>query len=451
MNISFEKTDKVNGLITITVATADYQENIDKTLKDYRKKASIPGFRPGQAPMSMLKKRFGMEVKAEELNKKIGQELYGYIREQKLDILGEPLPSEKQGQVDLAADEQTFIFDVALAPEMDGKISDKDTVEFYDITVDDAMVDQQIQSHCGRAGGYQKVESYQAKDMVKGIIAELDENGSTVEGGIQVEGAVMLPDYMKDEDEKKKFDGCKVNDVLVFNPAKAYADSAVELSSLLKISKEEAAEKKGDFSFQVTEITRFEAHALDQELFDQVLGEGKAKNEEEFRAAVKAELEKQFQTDSEFKFVMDLRKYLIGRIGEVEFPEAMLKRVMLLNNQDKGEEYVEKNFAPSIEELKWHLVKEQLADQLGVKVEQADVLETAKEVTRMQFAQYGMMNVPEEALTQYANEMLKNQQQAENLVSRCVENKIGKAAKEIVKLAHKSVTIDEFNQMFKEA
>ncbi len=450
MKISFEKTDKINGLLTITLAKADYEANVEKTLKDYRRKASLPGFRPGQAPMSILKKRFGQEVQAEELNKMLGTELYKYIREEKIDILGEPMPSDKQGEISLDADEQTFVFDIALAPEMDAKISNKDTIEYYNIEVDDAMVDNQVKMYASRAGGYQKVDEYQPKDMVKGVLTELGKTGKPKRGGIEVEGATMLPDYMKDEDEKAKFNGMKAGDVITFNPSKAY-NSDVELSSLLKITKEEAAAVTGDFQFQVSEITRYEPHALDQELFDMALGKDKVKSEEEFRAAIRENLSEQFKTDSEFRFVIDLKKYLVKRIGNVEFPEAMLKRIMQKNNPDKDAEFIEKNFQPSIEELKWHLIKEQLCDQLEIKVEQPDVLETAKEVTRMQFAQYGMTNIPEDALNNYANEMLKNKQQAEGLVTRTVERKLGVAAKSVVKISEKTVTLDEFNKAFQEA
>lgn len=447
MNISFEKTGNVTGLLTITLAKADYAANVEKTLKDYRKKASLPGFRPGHAPLAMLKSRFGNEIQAEEMNKMLSTELFKYIREEKIDILGEPLPSDKQGEISLQADEQTFVFDIALAPVFDAKVSADDSVEYYNITVDDEMVDKQIQMYTGRAGGYQKVDSYEDRDMVKGTLTQLDENGNALEGGIEVEGASLLPSYIKDEEEKAKFVGTKVNDVINFNPAKAYG-SDVELASMLHVTKEEAAEIKSDFQLQITELTRFEPHALDQELFDQVLGEGKVSSEEEFRAAVKEELAEQFKTDSDFRFVIDLKKYLLGRIGEIEMPEELLKKVMQLNNPDKDAEFVEKNFAPSIEELKWHLIKEQLSDQFEIKTEQPDVLETAKEVTRMQFAQYGMSNISDEIITNYASEMLKNKQQAEGLVNRTVERKIGAAAKELVTLVMKEVSLDEFNKSF---
>ncbi len=450
MNTTFEKVDALNGLITMQIEKADYAENVEKELKDFRKKANMPGFRVGQVPMGLVKKRFGTEVKAEAVDKLIREKLYGYIRDEKLNILGEPLPNEeKTPQTDFATqDDFTFIFDVALAPEFDAKLTKKDKVDYYTITVDDKMVDNQVQMYAGRAGAYNKVDQYQPKDMVKGLLAELDENGNTKEDGLQIEGAVMLPDYMKNEAEKAKFEGAKVNDVLVFNPSNAYDGNETELASLLRLKKEEVADKKGDFSFQITEITRYAAAPVDQALFDQVFGEGNVKSEEEFREKIKEQLNAQFVNDSELKFMMDLRTYLSGRIGKVEYPEAMLKRIMRLNNPDKDEKFVEDNFEKSLEELTWQLVKEQLTEQFEVKLTQDDVLEAAKAVTKMQFAQYGMANVPEEVITNYANEMLKNKQQSEGLVIRAIEQKIAAAAKTVVKLNEKSVTLDEFNKMF---
>lgn len=450
MDIKFDKTGNVTAELTITIVKADYEERVNAALKDFRKKASMPGFRPGQAPMGMLKKRFGTEITAEQVNKLLGEQLYGYIRDNNINILGEPLPNEeKQQDIDFnTMDSFSFVFDVAMAPEFDAKLTAKDKVDYYNITVDDAMVDQQVQMYTSRAGEYKKVDEYQPKDMVKGILSELDAEGNPLEGGVQVEGAVMLPDYMKNEDEKAKFAGAKTNDVITFSPFAAYEGNEAELSSLLKIQKEEVASKTGNFTFQISEITRYEAAALTQALFDQVMGEGVCKNEEEFRAKVQEQLSAQFEADSEFRFMVDLRQYLTGRIGEVEFPDAMLKRVMRLNNPDKDEKYVEDNYEGSIKELTWHLIKEQLADQFEVKINQDDVLETAKQVTKIQFAQYGMTNVPEEVLTNYANEMLKNKQQAEGLVTRAVENKIAAAAKGLVKLNEKKVTLDEFNKLF---
>lgn len=450
MNVQFDKTSPVVGELTITFDKADYQDRVDKALKDYRRKASMPGFRPGQVPMSLLKKRFGDQITAEEVQKLLSEKLYGYIREEKIDMLGDPLASEKQPEIDFNADQLTFMFDIALAPQMDAKLSDADKITWYNIKVDDEMIDRQVKAYAQRGGNYIKVNEWQEGDMTKGLIAELDEQGNTKEGGIQVEDAVILPGYFKDADEKKKFEGVQVNTVITFNPAKAYAESDIELSSLLKITKEEAANVRGDFSYQVNEITRYVPAELNQELFDSVLGKDAVKSEDEFRAAVKKQLENQFAIDSQYRFMVDVRKYLEDRIGQLEWPDALLKRIMRANNPDKEDDYVEKNYEGSIKELQWHLIKEQLADQTGIKVEQADVLESAKKQTRMQFAQYGMANVPDELVTNYANEMLKKREQVDGLVARCVEEKLGEALKSVVKLSKKSVTLEQFNKLYEE-
>lgn len=448
MNIQFEKTSGVAAELTITFDKADYQERVEKALKNYRKKAAMPGFRPGQVPMSLMKKRFGGEITAEEVQKLLSEKLYGYLRENKVDMLGDPLASEKQQPIDFEAEQLTFIFDIALAPQFDAKLTDADKIPYYTIKVDDAMVDGQVSAYCQRAGHYDKVDSYQEGDMIKGHLAELDADGNVKDGGVQKEDAVILPGYFKNADEKKKFDGVQVNTVITWNPAVAYENSAIELSSLLGITKEEAEGIQGNFSYQITEITRYVAAKPSQELYDQIFGEGKVKSEEEFRAAIKAQIEEQFAFNAQVRFMTDVREYLEGRIGQLEWPEELLKRIMRANNPDKDEKYVEDNFAGSIKELEWHLIKEQLADQTGIKVEQDDVLEVAKRQTRMQFAQYGMGNVPDEIITNYANEMLKKKEQVEGLVARCVEEKLGVAIKDIVKLTKKSVTLEQFNKLY---
>lgn len=449
MNISFENVDKVSALLTVSIEKSDYEEKVKKALKDYSHKASLPGFRQGKVPTSLLQKRFGTEIKAEEINKILSNEVNKYIRENKVNMLAEPMPNEeKTPKMDFETqDDFTFAFDIALAPEFDATLSKKDKLTYYDIKVDDALVDSQVKTFQNRAGQHVKANDYAPGDMVKGLLTEIGKDGSTLEGGISVEDAVMLPEYMKDEAEKAKFQGLKLGDVITFNPAKAYANSATELASLLHISKEEAEAVTSDFSFQVSEIMRFQPAELSQELYDQMLGKGVVKSEEEFRQFIHDDIKKNFQSDAEYQFTQDLREYLLGRIGKVEFPEALLKRYMKMRNEDKGEQYVEDNFEKSLPELLWHLAKEQICDQFDIKVQHEDVLETAKVFTRIQFAQYGMINLPEESITSYAAEMLKDQRQAEGLVERTVENKVAAKAKEVVTLKTKEVSIDEFRKL----
>ena len=450
MKISFENPDKVNGLLTLTVETADFQERVNKTLKDYRKKANVPGFRPGMVPMGMIKKQFGEAVKAEEINKLIGEEIYKYVNDNKIKMLGEPMASESQVPVDLSKDAPyEFKFDIAVAPEFKVELSDKDTVDFYTIKVDDDLVNRQIDMFASRAGHYDKVEEYQANDMLKGDIRELDENGNTKEGGITVEGAVLMPEYIKVEDQKKLFDGAKLGDIITFNPKKAYPESDVEISSLLKVKKEEVAELTSDFSFQITEISRFVKSEINQELFDSVYGKDEVKDEKAFREKIAEGLSAQLVNDSDYKFLVDVRKYLENKVGELTFPDALLKKIMLNNNKDKGEKFVEDHYAQSIKELTWHLIREQLVEANGIKIDDNDIKETAKEAARAQFAQYGMTNIPEEYIDNYANDMLKKREYVDSLVDRSIDRKLTAVLKNVVKLEQKEATLDEFNEMMK--
>ena len=451
MKIAFENPDKVNGLLTLTVEEADYKENVEKTLKNYRKKANIPGFRPGMAPMGMIKRQFGTSVKVDEINKLLGDQIYKYVKENNIQMLGEPMPSDKQVPVDMEGDAPyTFMFDIAVAPEFKIELNGDDTIDYYTIAVDDEVVNRQIDTFASRSGHYDKVEEYQANDMLKGDLRELDENGSTKEGGITVEGAVLMPEYIKVEDQKKLFETAKLGDIITFNPKKAYPESDIEVSSLLKMKKEEVADINADFSFQITEISRYVKAEVNQELFDQVYGKDVVTDEKAFREKIAEGLKAQFAVDSDFKFIQDVRKYAEAKVGELTFPDALLKRIMLNNNKDKGEDYVEKNYAMSVKELAWHLIKEQLATANNVKVEEADVIATAKEAARAQFAQYGMNNIPEEYIENYAKDMLKKGDYTDSFVDRAVDRKLTEALKAVVKLNEKTATLDEFNKMMQE-
>jgi len=453
MNIQFEAPDKINGLMTITLEKTDYQPEVDKTLKDYRKRANIPGFRPGQAPMGMIKRQYEPSIKVDTVNKLLGEKLYGYVRDNKIQMLGEPLPSEQQEQLDFESDQPlTFKFDIAVAPEFKAELGEKDKVDYYNITVDDKLIDQQVEMYQSRSGHYDKVENYDEKerDMLKGDLRELDADGNVKEGGIEVADAVMMPQYIKVDDQKKLFDGSKLGDIITWNPCKAYPESDVEVSSLLKIEKSQIAEHTGDFTYQITEISRFVKADVNQELFDQVFGEGQVKDEKEFRQKISDQIARQFKADSDYKFLLDVRAYMEKKVGKLEFPEALLKRVMLNNNKDKGEDFVEKNFDASIKELGWHLIKEQLVAAQGIKVEEDNLKAVAKEAARAQFAQYGMSNVPDEYLDNYAQEMLKKRENVDGLVDRAVDVKLTAALKNVVKLNEKTISLDDFQKLLSE-
>ena len=452
MNIQFEIADKVNGLMTITIEKADYEEKVNKTLKDYRKKAQVPGFRPGMVPMGLIKKQYGTAVKVDEVNRLLGEKLYEYVRENKIQMLGEPLPNEEKQQAqDLGQDGPfTFVFDIAVAPEFKAELTAKDKVDYYSIKADDKLVEDQVQMFAQQAGEFVEAQEWSGNDTLKGDLRQLDAEGNTLEDGIEAEGGMLMPSYMKGDDERKKFEGAKPGDIVTFNPKKAYPDNDAEVAALLKVDKEQVKDLTDDFSFQITEIRHFQPAAIDEKLFEKVFGEG-VKDEADFRQRIADMIKPQLEANSDFKFLQDVRKYVEKKVGDLTFPEALLKRVMLNNNKDKGEEFVEKNFKASIDELKWHLIKEQLVAANNIKVEDDDVKQMAKAAIRQQFAQYGMNNIPEDVLENYAAEQIKKRENIDQFVDRAIDQKLTAALKGVVKLNTKEVTLDEFNKMMQEA
>ena len=443
MKITVENIDKVNAVMTAVVEPADYTEKYEKAVKDTKKKINMPGFRPGMVPVGLIKKQFGVSILADEVNKLLQEGLFGYIRENKINMLGEPLPTEDNNNVELKEGESfTFKFDLAIAPEFKVSLTKKDKIDYYNVDVTDQMVENQVDMYRQRGGSYEKVDSYEDNDMVKGVITELD-----VENPVSAEGVVMLPKYFRNDDQKKLFDGAKANDIVTFNPSVAYDNNEAELTSLLKVEKEDALNHKGEFNFQITEITRFVPGPFNQELFDQVFPGGEVKSEDEFRAKVKELISSQFKKDSDYKFILDVRKYVTEKVGKLEFPDEKLKKI-LLANANGDQEKVNSQYDKSIEELTWHLIKEQLVEQNEIKVDDEDVKNMAKEVTRMQFAQYGMLNIPEEYLEGSVKEMLKKRETVDNLIDRCIEVKLGAALKEKVTLKEQTVSAEEFNKSF---
>lgn len=451
MKVSFENPDKINGLLTITVEEADYKNEVDQTLKDYRKKANVPGFRPGQVPMGMIKRQYGGAVKMDAINKIVGEQINKYITDNKINMLGQPLASEAQQPQDLEKEGPfTFIFDIAVAPEFEIELTSKDKIDYYDINVDDALIDRQVEMFASRLGKNVDVEEYADGDVIKGDLRELDKKGNTKEDGLTVEAAMVMPEYIKAAAQKKLFKGAKVGDIITFNPRKAYKDSDAEMAALLKIEKDKLAEHEGDFSYQITNIQRFENHAIDQELFDQTFGKDQVKDEKAFRAKIAEGLKGQLEMDSDYKFLQDVRKYAEEKVGQLTYPDALLKRMMKENNKEKDQEFIDKNYDASIKELTWSLIRNRLSEKAQVKVNDEDVRNAARETARVQFAQYGMNNVPDEYVNNYADELLKKQESVQQFVDRAIDLKLIEAFKKTVKLNKKSISLDDFNKMMSE-
>ena len=451
MDIQFEKVGKVSGVLTINMVKADYEANVNKALKELGKKVQMPGFRPGHVPAGLVKKMYGIQAKADEVNKLLQDSLFDYIKTKKINMLGEPLGSDKQTPQDIEKqDDFTFIFDIAIAPKFKAELGEDDTIDYYDIEVSNDLIEKQLGALQQQAGHPESVDSYEERDILRGTLAELDENGQPKEGGIVVETASLMPAYFKSDDQKKIFEGAKKNDVITFNPTTAYEANEAELVSLFKIEKEDVANHAGNFSFQVNEISRFVPASLDQEFFDKVFGKDEVKSEDDARNKIKESIHELQVNDSDYKFLLDVRAYMEQKVGELEFADDLLKKIMKANNKDKDDKFIEDNYAKSIEELKWQLIKEQLVKANKIKVNDKDVKAAAVQAARFQFAQYGMNNIPDEYLENYAQEMLEHQEQVNQLVDRCVDQKLGEALKQVVKLNHKSILSEDFAKMFEE-
>lgn len=446
MEFTFKNSDATSAILTVKIQEADYASLVEKQLKTIRQKANIPGFRPGMVPMGLVKKQYGTAVKAEEINKLLQTKIFEYIRENKVDMLGEPLPiEEQQAAIDMVNDtEFTFEFEIALAPKFDATLTADDKLAYYKIQPTDEMIDSQVQAYAQRCGEYKQVESYEDKDMLKGSLVE------AAEEGISVKDAVMMPTYMKNDEQKALFAGAKVGDVITFNPTTAFDGSEAELASLLKIEKSEVAAHAGEFTFTISEITRFVASELNQNVFDAAFGKDTVKSEEEFRAKIGEQISERFAVDSDYKLLLDTRSYLMERIGKMEFPEALLRRIMEMNKAEGAESISEEDFQKSITELSWHLIKEQLAKKFEVKIDDNDVLAVAKAATRDQFMQYGMGNVPEELLENYATGMLKQEKTREALINRAVDIKLIEAVKSTVTLNEEQISVEDFNKKLAE-
>ncbi len=449
MDITLENVDQVSAVITVKMQKADYEEKVKKSLKNIRGKVGMHGFRPGKVPAGLVAKMYGTQVKAEEVDKLLSESVSKYIADNKLRMLGNPLPAENHKPQDLEKqDDFEFSFDVALAPEIHIELSADDKVPYYNIEVTDEKVSEHMDRMARQAGQHVSADTYADNDLVRGKLTEQSESGTPKEDGIVVEKASLMPKFFKDDEQKNRFENAKAGDVLTLELGKAYADNEAELASLLHIDKEKVSEHNGTYTFEIAEISRFQPAEINQELFDRYYGKDVVKSEEEFKEKIRTFLREQFDEESNYKFLIDLKAYMEQKVGDLKFPETLLKRIMLNNSTDHDEKKVEENFDKSIDALKWSLIKNELAEQLEIKITDETLLSAAKDMARMQFAQYGMSNIPEEYINNYAHEMLKKEEQVRQLAEQCVEREIGKKIRDRITLDTKNVTLEDFNKLF---
>lgn len=452
MKASLNKTDDVNGTIVIELEKPDYQEKVEKALNQFRQRANIPGFRQGKVPKGIIQKMYGKAVLADEINKLVNDELVKYIRESDLKILGEPMPNENDDNViDFDKDENfTFKFDIGLTPEFELHLSDSDTLNYYNVMLEDDLLQKQMDAYKQNFGTYKSVEEPAADtDLIKGTLTEL-ENGEAKENGLVLENAILMPSYLKDEDTKKNFVGAQVGGSVTFNPHKAYDNHEAEVASLLQTTKENVKDIKSDFRFDIKEVTRFEEAQLNQELFDKVLGEGAVSTEDEFKAKIRESLNGQFKPNADYLFMREAREQILGKMDGVQFPETFLKRWLQASDEQRTAESVEESFPKLIEDLKYMIARDKIVKDNNISVEYPEVEALAAEVAKAQFAQYGMTNLPADVLQNYTKSLLEKEESARNLYERAIENKIIDWLKQTVTIKEQEISTEEFNKLLQE-
>lgn len=449
MKSTLNKTNDVNGTIVIELEKADYQEKVDKSLNQYRQRANIPGFRQGKVPKSLIQKLYGKAVLVDEINKIVSDEIGNFIRDNKLKVLGEPLPADNlDEEIDLEKEEVLkFSFDVALTPEFDLNLDKNVELTSYKIQLEPELFERQMDAYKQNYGTYVSVEE-EAKDtdLLKGTLVEMDGDNEK-ENGQVIENAILMPSYIKDEETKNSFIGAKVGDSVVFNPRKAYDNNEAEIASLLQTTKENVADIHSDFRFDINEVTRYKEAEMNQELFDKVLGEGTATTEEEFRTKVEAELVKQFNPDVDHLFIHEARDIIVKMMEEVTFPDELLKRWLLAADEKRTAEEIEEDFPKILEDLKFQIAKQKIVEENEIKVEFTDIEALATEVARAQFAQYGMTNLPADVLQNYTKSLLEKEETVRSLFDRATENKLIDWLKENVTVIEKEITSKDFSEL----
>jgi len=450
MNVIRENIDELNFVLKVGIEKADYAETVSKELKSYRQKASIPGFRPGKVPESIILRKFRIPVLIEEVNKLISKGLSDYLMNEKLNILGEPLPNEEQQKsINWDNDENfEFAFDLALAPEVKLALSKDEVFNYYVVSASESSIDSQVEMAKSQLGKNVPDDVIKENSSVRGNFVQLDENGVKVEGGIQPENVLIAIDMLKDAEIKAGFVGKKVGDVVVFDPVKAY-ENRHEIKHMLNIEQDIADELNSNFSFTVTEILKFEAAELNEDLFKQMYGEEtEVKTAEDFRNRIKEDIEGSLVYSANRKFAIDTHDRLI-EMANLTLPEAFLKRWLVTINKDITAEQIEKEFDDFILDLKWQLIKDTIAKEKGIQVIAEEAKAFAIEMARAQYNQYGIFDIPEEQLESFAKMILEKQEENEKIYKRIHEDKVIKAVKEEVTIQETPISQSDFDALMK--
>ncbi|GHV61427.1 trigger factor [Bacteroidia bacterium] len=449
MNITKVQKDALNGTIRVQLEKKDYAERVENALKGYQQKVVVDGFRKGKTPLGLVKKMYGKAILMDELNKLLQEAVAIYIDDNKLHILGEPLPNEtEQKELDLEQDDFEFVYDFALVPEMDVKLTKKDKITYYMIKADDEMIDKQIENLRKNNGEMQDVDVVEGTEYLKGKMEELDADGNVREGGVQNSDSSFSLQYVKDEDVINKFKGAKIGDTLQLDVLKAFPNKT-DFSSMLGISKEDAEEVNPIFSFTVNEIKRFVEAEMNTAFFDRVYGEDATKTEKEFRDRVKDDIQQQLKSYSAYRFPFDAREKLLKKNADVAMPDAFLKRWVAVSSKETDMEEIERDFEKYRDEFKWQIIQNRLSEEYAIKIEKEDIQHAARQVASSQLQQYGLYRLTNEQLDGFALKLIQNEKQHRRLYDMALDAKIFATIRENAKLEEEEITMADFEKLYK--
>ncbi len=449
MNITVKNIDELNHVLLINIEKTDYSENVEKELRNYRKKVNMPGFRQGKVPLGMIKKLYGRTIMVEEINKLVSDSITKHIVDNKLNLLGEPLPSEKE-QKEIDWDNQEnfeFAYDYAIAPEVKINLSKKNKIPYYKIKIDDKTLKTYIDNYRARYGEYKIIDEIKENELIECTITEIKPEGE----GLIVNDAKILLSSFKDDKIKAKFVGKKNNGTITIDLKKAVGDNKTELAALLHKKPEEIDQISNKFKIKIHKIKTFEKAELNQDFFDKVYGENVVKSETEFTEKIKEEIANNYKADSDYRFRIDAKEKLTSTL-DIKLPDNFLKRWLLISNKDSKnkltQEQIEKEYPLFADDLKWQLIKETIIKEQNIKITDEKITNAAKEFARYQFQQYGLGYVPEESLMQYVDELLKNKDEKRKIIDNEIEKAAVEWIKETVKLNEKEISYEEFNKLF---
>ena len=448
MNITKENIDDLNALLKVKIEKTDYENKVETVLKDYRKKATIKGFRPGMVPIGLIKKMYGRAVQIDEINKVVTDNIQKYLADEKLEILGDPLPkADEQETIDFDTQEEfTFSFELGLTPEVELKLSKKNKVNQYELIIDEKMKKDYLENYTRRYGELRKAELTEEKDVIKGKIEAIDNDGNILPQGPSVEDTSIGIDIIKDDKIKEEFIGKKLGESVDFNIKKAFPNDT-EIAGILHKKKEEVENLGENYRFTLNDISRFYPAELGKELYNKIFGEGVMTSDEEFMKKIEEEIAVNLRRESDFKLMMDIKALAMEKT-DFQLPEDFLKKWLLRVNEKTTEEQIEKEFDSFRKDLKWQLIRNKVARDNEVKITEEELQKEAEKITRYQFQQYGLFYATDEQIANYAKETLKREEDAKRIADKILEEKVLVFMKDMVKLENKEVTVEEFNKLF---